>query len=179
MDAAGHSGGVSGERGVKSSWQPPQAPPWGSLEGEQASLLLEEAPGAALITAFPPIVKKAQWVTAVLSAQHPRLLETRIFPVGMHVCSMYLILCNLTVVAYQGPLFMEFSRQEYWSGLPFPSSGALPNPGIKPMSRVSLALTGGFFTTEPPGNPFLWATSSNKVSEPASALLDFTPHPPD
>jgi len=39
---------------------------------------------------------------------------------------------------------MEFSRQEYWSGLPFPSPGDVPNPGIKP---VSLALAGRFFTT--------------------------------
>ena len=42
---------------------------------------------------------------------------------------------------------MGFSRQEYWSGLPFPSLGDLPNPGIKPVSLVSLALAGGFFTT--------------------------------
>ena len=39
-------------------------------------------------------------------------------------------------VAHQAPLFMEFSRQEYWSGLPFPSSGDLPNPGIKPRSAL-------------------------------------------
>ena len=37
-------------------------------------------------------------------------------------------------VAYQAPLTIEFSRQEYWSGLPFPSLGDLPNPGIKPRS---------------------------------------------
>ena len=36
------------------------------------------------------------------------------------------------IVACQPPLSMEFSRQEYWSGLPFPSPGGLPNPGIKP-----------------------------------------------
>ena len=43
-----------------------------------------------------------------------------------------------------------FSRQEYWSGLPFPSPGDLPDPGIKPRSS---ALAGRFFTTEPPGKP--------------------------
>ena len=43
---------------------------------------------------------------------------------------------------------MRFPRQEYWSGLPFPSPGVLPDPEIKP---TSLALTGGFFTTGPPG----------------------------
>ena len=52
-------------------------------------------------------------------------------------------------VACQVPLFMEFFRQEYWSGLPFPPSGDLPNPGIEPVSLVSPALAGGCFTTEP------------------------------
>ena len=47
---------------------------------------------------------------------------------------------------------MGFSRQEYWSGLPFPPPGNLPDPGIKP---TSLALIGGFLTTEPPGKPSL------------------------
>ena len=47
-------------------------------------------------------------------------------------------------VAHQASLSMGFSRQEYWSGLPFPSPRDLPNPGIKPMSPVSPALTGGF-----------------------------------
>ena len=42
------------------------------------------------------------------------------------------------------------SQQEYWSGLPFPSPGDLPDPGIEPMSPV---LAGGFFTTEPPRKP--------------------------
>ena len=50
-------------------------------------------------------------------------------------------------VAHQAPLSMEFSRQEYWSGLPFPSLGDLPNPGIEPTSLMSPALPGDFFTT--------------------------------
>ena len=53
-------------------------------------------------------------------------------------------------VAHQVLLFMGFSRQEYWSGLPLPSPGGLPDPGIEPASP---ALAGGFFTAEPPGNP--------------------------
>ena len=52
--------------------------------------------------------------------------------------------------ACQGPLSMGFSSPEYWSGLPFPSPGDLPRPGIEPTSP---ALVGGFFTTEPPGKP--------------------------
>ena len=50
-------------------------------------------------------------------------------------------------VACQASLSMEFSRQEYWSGLSFPSLGVLSNPGIKPVSLVSPDLSGGFFTT--------------------------------
>ena len=50
-------------------------------------------------------------------------------------------------LARQPPLSMGFSRQEYWSGLPCPPPGDLPNPGIKPTSLASPALAGGFFTT--------------------------------
>jgi len=49
---------------------------------------------------------------------------------------------------------MEFSKQEYWNGLPFPTSGHLPDPGIKPMSPASPALAGRLFTIEPPGKPY-------------------------
>ena len=51
-------------------------------------------------------------------------------------------------IALQAPLSMGFPRQEYGSGLPFPSPGDFPNPGIKP---VSSALEAGFLATEPPG----------------------------
>ena len=53
-------------------------------------------------------------------------------------------------VAHQAPLSMGFSRQEYWSGLPFPSPGDLPDPGIKPGSPV---LAGGSFTPKSQGKP--------------------------
>ena len=52
-------------------------------------------------------------------------------------------------LAHQAPLSMEFSRQEYWSGLPLPSPGDLPNPGIK---CVSSALQTDSLLYEPPGN---------------------------
>ena len=51
------------------------------------------------------------------------------------------------------PLSMEFSKQEYWTGLPFPPPGDLPHPGIKTATPMSVALAGRFFTTEPPGKP--------------------------
>ena len=54
-------------------------------------------------------------------------------------------------VTPQTPLSMEFSRQEYWSRLPFPTPGDLPNPGIELATPVCPALAGGFFTAEPPG----------------------------
>ena len=52
-------------------------------------------------------------------------------------------------------LFIDFSREEYWHGLPFPFPGDLPDPGMEPASPVSPALAGGFFTIEPPGNAFI------------------------
>ena len=54
-------------------------------------------------------------------------------------------------VAHQAPLSMGFSRQEYWSGLPFPSQGDLPDPGIEPRSP---ALQADALTSEPPGKPY-------------------------
>ena len=56
-------------------------------------------------------------------------------------------LCDPWTVARQAPLFMGFSRQEYWSRLPCPPPGHLPDPGIEPTSLMSPALAGGFFTT--------------------------------
>ena len=53
-------------------------------------------------------------------------------------------------IAHQALLSVEFSRQEYWSGLPFPAPGHLPDPGMEP---IYAALAGGFFAIEPPGTP--------------------------
>ena len=65
-------------------------------------------------------------------------------------------------VARQAPLSLVFPRQEYWSGLPFLSSGHLPNPGIEPSSPT---LAGGYFTAEPPGK--------SSISEACINLSDF------
>ena len=59
---------------------------------------------------------------------------------------------------------MEFPKQKYWSGLPSPSPGDLPDPGIKPLSP---ALAGGFSTIEPPGKPYFITYGCLK------AILDF------
>ena len=63
-------------------------------------------------------------------------------------------------VARQAPLSMGFSRQEDWGGLPFPPPGALPDPGMEPVSSAS---AGGFFTTEPPGKPQKGEVKRNKM----------------
>ena len=68
-------------------------------------------------------------------------------PVVVAVIRLFEITQTIT---HQAPLSMGFSRQEYWSGLPFSSSGDLPNPGIEPQFP---ALAGRFFTTEPLGKP--------------------------
>ena len=62
------------------------------------------------------------------------------------VCSV--VSNSLPPVACKAPLSMEFPRQEYWNGLPFPTLGDLPDRGIEPPSP---GLTGGFSSTEPPG----------------------------
>ena len=75
----------------------------------------------------------------------------------MHMCvlSHGPLFGTLRTIARQAPLSTEFSRQEYWSGLPFPPAGDLPDPGINPASPASLALTGRFFTTATWEAPFI------------------------
>ena len=68
----------------------------------------------------------------------------------MHMLSRFShvqLFAMLWTVAHQAPLSIGFSRQEFWSGLPFPSPGDLPDPGIEPASLMSPALADGFFTT--------------------------------
>ena len=68
---------------------------------------------------------------------------------------MCVCVCSFPQSCLKGmdPLSMGFFWQEYWSGLPFPPQGDLPNPGIEPTSPLCLALAGRFFTTEPPREP--------------------------
>ena len=75
--------------------------------------------------------------------------------VHAHVRALSRVLFFATpwTAAGQVSLSMGFSRQEYWSGLPFPTPRDLPNPGIQPMSLAPPALAGRFFTTALPGKP--------------------------
>ena len=70
--------------------------------------------------------------------------------VYVHALSHVQLFVNPWTIARQAPLSMEYSRQEYWTGLPFPTPGNLPDPGIKPESP---ALAGRFYAPEPPGKP--------------------------
>ena len=80
--------------------------------------------------------------------------------VFVHTCVLCCIQLFATswTVAHQAPPSMEFSRQEYWSGLPLPYPGDLPHPGIKSASFVYPALAGRFFTTAPPGKTHIMSS---------------------
>ena len=100
------------------------------------------------------------------------------------VCAQWLNCVRFFVtpwtVAHQAPLSMEFSRQEYWSGLPFPSPGELPDPGIESVSLEFPALAGRFFTTASPGSyhqmlsSALWQLQSIPVSLQMVSVLGLT-----
>ena len=83
-----------------------------------------------------------------------------------HFSHVWLFVTPWTV-ARQVPLSMEFSRQEYCSVLPLPTPGCLPDPGIKPTSLASLALTNGFFTT--------WLVQTNSAAAAGAKLLQSCP----
>ena len=66
-----------------------------------------------------------------------------------HACTQSRLSATPWTVACPAPLSTEFSRQEYWSGLPFPSPGDLPKPGMEPTSLASPALAEGFSSSPP------------------------------
>ena len=92
-------------------------------------------------------------ITKTLLQQHKKRLNTWTSPDGqyqqqLHSLSRVWLFATPWTVAHQASLSMGFSRQEYWSGLPFPSPGDLPDPGIKPKSPI---LQADALTSEPPG----------------------------
>ena len=84
-------------------------------------------------------------------------LEMGVMCVCVCVCGQLLSHVQLftipCTVVHKAPLSTEIWRQEYWSKLPFPTPGDLPNLGMQPASLESPAFAGGFFTTEIPGKP--------------------------
>ena len=98
--------------------------------------------GCPFVSLFCPLVCVCVWLMSNVGVYSMLVLSRSVVYDSRHPNGLY-----------QAPLSMGFSRQEYWSGLPFPLPGDLPNPGMEPMCLVSAALAGGFFTSEPPGKP--------------------------
>ena len=78
---------------------------------------------------------------------------------------------TLWTIARQAPLSIGFPRQEYWSGLPVPSPGGLPNTGIEPTSP---ALASRVFTTEPPAKPRYYDTMMIKEEKEIIVLKEMS-----
>ena len=98
-----------------------------------------------------------------------------------YVQSCFTLFATPWTVAHQAPLSMVFLRQEYWSGLPRPPPGDLPDQGIEPESLMSPTLAGRLFTLAPPGKPQLIDNSKINVmscgtymSQPAIKALDIS-----
>ena len=89
----------------------------------------------------------------------PTVTTLSIFSVSPSIQS-YIFMFSFLLVPHQAPLSMEFSRQEYWSRLPFPPPGDLPDPAIEPLSLMSPALAGRFFTTSAPWEALLKSYSN-------------------
>ena len=96
-------------------------------------------------------------IEKVLSFPISGILNISVFSgcVCMHTLSHVWLLATLWIVTRQVPLSMGFSRQEYWNELPFSFPGDLSDPGIKPVSSVSPARAGEFFTSEPLGKAYV------------------------
>ena len=104
---------------------------------------------------LPPLAARRGTLSS-LPTKYPSSIVT--LKVKVNSLSRVWLFAALWTVTYQAPLSMEFSRQEYWSGLPFPSPGDLPDPGIEPGSP---ALQVDPLISEPPGKPLLslWLTT--------------------
>ena len=129
--------------------------PWGQVwsvlwmtheKGSYASQSCSSSVACILKCHFPLLPSPGPWLPLqhltckFISHYSPSQIY---FTLCVHV---WLFVTSWTV-AHQAPLSMEFSRQEYWSGLPFLSPGDLPSPGIEPPSLASPALASRFFTT--------------------------------
>ena len=96
----------------------------------------------------------------------------------MCVLSRFWFFATPWTVAHQAPLSMGLSQQEYWSGLPFPTPGDLPNPGIEPVSSMAPVLAGRSFTNEPPGKPLINKLISGKRRYSEKGPLSYIGSPP-
>ena len=89
-------------------------------------------------------LEKVSFHSNLKERQYQRMFKQKVKMTSVSCCQLFV---TPWIVAHQAPPSMEFSRQEYWSGLPFPSSRDLPDPGIKPRSP---ALKADSLPSEPP-----------------------------
>ena len=88
-------------------------------------------------------------------------------------CLSHVLLFAITwTVAHKAPLSMGFSRQEYWSELPWPPPGDRPDPGMKSVSLMSPTLQADFLPSEPPGKPY------TEIIETIQEIFQYFPHLP-
>ena len=93
--------------------------------------------------------------------------ERKLTPMKVKSLSRIRLFATPWTVAHQAPPSMGFSRQEYWNGLPFPSPGDLPDPGIEPSSP---ALQEDALTSEPPGKPQGGSKKKEKLKNKIAAI---------
>ena len=103
-----------------------------------------------LSSRFQSITHKLSLLTKLYYSYLLTICSQSCYTLKVLVAQWCLTLCDPWTVAHQAPLGMEWSRQGYWSGLPFPSPGDLPNPGIEPRSP---ALQADSLPSELPGKP--------------------------
>ena len=98
-----------------------------------------------------------------------------IFACMLNRFSCVWLFATLWTVVHQAPLSMGFSRQEYWSGLPCPPPGDLPDPGIKPESLTSPTFPAGFFTTSTTWEalPYLFSSLLINRFPPSTLFFSF------
>ena len=155
---AARRGQLSG-RGMPHAWQPVRLPSCLAQTGPQQLPQVQgwvpaeqlEAPLAKQLV--PPACQHSQKQEANRCSECRRRSSRLIFEAAhwggkCYSFSLVWLLATPWTVAHQAPLSMEFFRQEYWSGLPFPSPGDLPDPGIEPKS---VALQTDSLPSEPPG----------------------------
>ena len=113
-----------------------------------------QAVGLSMLLTFTPSHAQPAWLGEVNFLQFQENLLTSKSVTSFQLSCMHSshfsrvrLFATPWTVAHQAPLSMGFSRQGYWSGLPSPPPGALPDPGMGPVSLTSPALAGGFFTT--------------------------------
>ena len=97
--------------------------------------------------------KAALMIQCPFKSQNCKIINSCCFKL-LHVCVLSCFSVTLWTVAHQAPLFLGFSRQECWSGLPCPFPGDLPDPGIKPRSLTHLNWQVGSLPLVPHGKPF-------------------------